>query len=95
MKATVAMNPDSRPEALRSELLCLLETCPAEYCNPDGCPLHGLRALKYSERLDWFNALSEEDLVFLATYHAVCFALKLDEKLLAANWESARPPAAR
>ena len=88
MNAPAATDLPQKQEALRTNLLCLLETCPAELCNPGDCPLYALRNLKYSERLEWFNALSEADLAYLAAYHAVCFELKLAEHLLAENWHA-------
>ena len=90
MNAKAASELPEQAEALRGNLLCLLETCPADYCNPGDCPLYALRRMKFSERLEWFNALCAEDLAYLAAYHAVCYELKLSEHLLAANWP---PPA--
>jgi len=86
MNATADTDLPQTQEALRGNLLCLLETCPADYCNPGDCPLHPLRNMKYSERLEWFSALDAEDLAYLAAYHAVCYELKLAENLLAENW---------
>ena len=34
-----------------------------------------------TERLQWFNGLSESDLVYLATYHRVCFTVKMESGL--------------
>jgi hypothetical protein len=89
MNTTAATELPQKEEAVRTNLLCLLETCPAELCNSSDCPLHPLRKMKYSERLEWFNALSEADLTYLAAYHAVCVELKLAEQLLAENWHTA------
>ena len=87
LEARPGAESQQRQQTLRTNLLCLLETCPAEGCNPGDCPLYALRLMKYSERLAWFNALSEEDLAYLAAYHAVCFELKLADHLLAENWQ--------
>jgi len=64
-------------DALRASLLCLTETCPVDECNPEDCPLYLLRKMKPRPRLQWFNALNEEDLAYLATYHHVCMNLKV------------------
>ena len=64
-------------ERLRDELVCLVETCPVDRCNPVDCPLFGLRNLAIKERLRWFGALREEDLRYLAGYHYVCMKVKL------------------
>jgi hypothetical protein len=32
------------------------------------------------QRLHWFNALDEDDLVYLATYHHVCMNIKVARK---------------
>lgn len=85
---TAAASTIQKPDALRTSLLSLLEVCPADYCNASECPLYPLRNMKYLERLEWFNALSGEDLAYLAAYHEVCFELKLAEKLLAENWHA-------
>ncbi|MFO1476403.1 MAG: hypothetical protein U1F98_07105 [Verrucomicrobiota bacterium] len=63
-------------EALRKSLLFLVDNCPVEKCNPDDCPLHSLRLLKRADRIRWFEALSGDDLSFLAAYHYVCRDLK-------------------
>jgi hypothetical protein len=89
MNATATTEMPQQQEALRTNLLCLLETCPADLCNSGDCPLYPLRQMNYAERLEWFNGLSEADLAYLAAYHAVCFELKLTEQLLAANWHPA------
>jgi len=74
-----------RNDELRAYLLSLAETCPVDKRNPEDCPLFLLRKMKPARRLQWFNALDEDDLVYLATYHHVCMhikaALKLDANL--------------
>lgn len=64
-------------DELRASLVDLHEKCPVHQDNPEDCPLFPLRRLERSERLRWFNALSETDLGYLATYHCVCMNLKL------------------
>ncbi len=74
-----------RKDELRASLLSLTKTCPVDECNPKDCPLYSLRKMELMQRLQWFNALNEDDLVYLATYHHVCMnikvALKSDENL--------------
>jgi hypothetical protein len=62
---------------LRANLLSLTETCPVDECNPEDCPLYLLRKMKPQQRLQWFNALDEDDLVYLATYHHICMDIKV------------------
>ena len=64
-------------DELRANLFSLAEACPVEGCNPQDCPLYLFRKLKRPQRLEWCNALSEDDLVYLATYHHICFKTKL------------------
>ena len=71
----------SRKEELRASLIPLAEACPVDGCNPEDCPLYKVRKMAQSMRLKWFRALTEDDLVFLATYHHVCFSHKLAQKL--------------
>lgn len=61
---------------LRASLLEVVDICPAERCNPCDCPLFGLRKLPREERLQWIDALSEDDLTYLAAYHHVCMSAK-------------------
>jgi hypothetical protein len=69
----------SRSDLLRASLISLTERCPGVECNPEDCPLFRLRKMKPSARLQWFQALTEEDLDFLAAYHHVCMNVKLTE----------------
>lgn len=68
----------------RNELLAnlseLSKACPFHQHNPEDCPLFPLRRLNAAKRQAWFNALSEEDLAYLATYHHVCLRLKLESR---------------
>jgi hypothetical protein len=61
---------------LRANLCSLIEYCPAEKSNPQDCPLHLLRQIKRPQRVAWFQALPENDLVYLAAYHHVCLHTK-------------------
>lgn len=62
---------------LRAGILNLDECCPVEDCNPEECPLYQLRKMKPLQRLEWLNALSEDDLAYLVAYHDVCINFKL------------------
>ena len=66
---------------LRKQLSELADACPLHQANPEDCPLFPLRQMKPAKRLRWFNALSEDDLAYLATYHHVCFATNLESQL--------------
>jgi hypothetical protein len=72
-------------DELRADLLPLAEFCPVDESNSEDCPLHSVRKMKAQQRLQWFNALDEDELVYLATYHHICLntktAFKPDEKL--------------
>ncbi len=61
---------------LRGSLLELIEACPFDYTNPEDCPLSSVRQLPLSDRTQWFQALPEKDLVYLAAYHHICYATK-------------------
>jgi len=39
--------------------------------------LYEVRKMAQPERLEWFRALSPEDLSYLATYHYVCLETRL------------------
>ena len=45
-------------------------------CDSDDCPLFIAKKLNAEERLLWFNALTEDQLLYLAAYHH--FLLKLN-----------------
>jgi len=66
-----------RKDELRASLLSLAKNCPVDECNPKDCPLYSLRKMEPMQRLQWFNALTEDDLVYLATYHHVCMDIKV------------------
>jgi len=73
--------PHEQRNELRANLLELSEACPFHHANPEDCPLFLLRKMKPRRRLQWFDALPENDLVYLATYHRVCFATKVESGL--------------
>ena len=71
---------DARTEADRIQLrvngelnvLDLSNNCPYDQCNPPFCPLHAVREMDRSERIEWIHTLSDTDLEYLTTYHQVC-----------------------
>jgi hypothetical protein len=75
----------SIPADLLPTILEVLDACPVDHCNPTDCPLFALRSLPRRKRVLWLNALSEDDLRYLAAYHKVCMGLKL----------AAHPPASK
>ena len=82
---TAALKTDSqrRKAELRASLLSLTKACPVDECNPEDCPLFRVRKMKHMERLMWFGALSEDDLVYLNTYHHICLNTKPTAKNVA------------
>lgn len=81
METTVKMkSAKSQRDELRSSLILLAERCPVEGCNPEDCPLYHVRKLKRAARLKWFNALTGDDLNYVAAYHHTCMNLKLAER---------------
>jgi hypothetical protein len=64
-------------DELRANLFSLAQACPVDKLNPADCPLYLLRKMKPRQQRQWFNALNEDDLVFLATYHHVCMNIKV------------------
>jgi hypothetical protein len=67
----------SLKEELRDELLSLGEVCPVAQSNPEDCPLHLVRKFDPLQRFQWFDALGEHGLAYLASYHQVCLTAKL------------------
>ncbi len=61
---------------LEREAFALSKTCPADHANPKDCPLCDLRPLPIIERRAWISQLSDEELEYLSTYHASCYANK-------------------
>jgi hypothetical protein len=64
-------------EELRDALLPLAAACPAAESNPEDCPLHVVRKLNPAQQFQWFDALSEPGLAYLAAYHQVCLTTRL------------------
>ena len=65
---------------LRDNLLRLVQQCPVELSNPEDCPLFAVRQARPARRLRWFNDLTEDDLVYLNTYHCICAHLKIQSR---------------
>ena len=63
-------------DELRASLRSLVKSCPAGESNPKDCPLYLLRQVENPRRWGLFNALNEDDLVYLATYHHICLNTK-------------------
>jgi hypothetical protein len=74
-----ALNEISPPQIseLRVGLFPLLEVCPVAGSNPEDCPFHLVRKMDPAQRLQWFHALGEDGLGYLAAYHHVCLNSKL------------------
>lgn len=64
-------------EEFRDELLPLAEVCPVTESNPEDCPLYLVRKLNPLQRFQWFDALGENGLAYLASYHQICLTTKL------------------
>ena len=77
LATVMSLTTDSRIAALRANLLVLSEVCPADHSNPSDCPLFAVRQMKPTDRWQWFHALTEADLAYLATYHHVCLTTKV------------------
>jgi len=75
--ATLKTISQRSKDELRASLLSLTKACPVDECNPKDCPLYSLRKMEPAQRLQWFNALAEDDLAYLATYHHVCMGIKV------------------
>ena len=80
-----------RRSELRDQLLELAVACPVENCNPVDCPLHQVRRMDLGCRLEWFKALTDEDLAYLNAYHYVCLKTRLGLGLDEANRELPQP----
>jgi hypothetical protein len=75
---TMSATSNQRKQSLRAHLLELTGACPFDECNPEDCPLSALRQMDQPQRLQWFNALTDDDLAYLAAYHHVCLSLKVE-----------------
>jgi hypothetical protein len=67
---------------LLADLLKLSVACPFDQTNPSDCPLSQLRIMKTTKRLQWLQALKQDDLSYLAAYHRVCLTVKVESGLL-------------
>jgi hypothetical protein len=72
----MATTSHSRKDELRASLRSLVKFCPVDESNPQDCPLHLLRQMERPRRLEWINALNEDELVYLAAYHQYCLNTK-------------------
>ncbi len=77
------LDRQQRTEML-DNLLSLAVSCPVDHCNPDNCPLHNIRKMDLGQRLEWFRGLTDEELMYLSSYHFVCLKHRLQERLVAA-----------
>jgi hypothetical protein len=59
---------------LERRALELSRNCPVDLGNPVDCPLFGLRPLPAPERKVWIARLKDDELEYLASYHACCHA---------------------
>ena len=66
-----------RKDALRATQLSLAAMRPVEECHPEECPLYQVRKMKFTRRVEWFKALSENESAYLVTYDEVCLNVKL------------------
>ena len=67
---------------LREAVLGLVKECPVKNRNPDDCILHAVRQMSAKDRLCWLNALSADELAFLAAYHQVCMETKMEMEMI-------------
>lgn len=78
-QAIVSSIPFGQQNGLRASLSKFCEACPFDETNPQDCPLFPLRRMRPTRRLQWFDALTEDDLGYLAAYHHVCFTIRKGE----------------
>jgi len=79
--AMMSSMPHEQQNELRFKLLRLLESCPFDETNAEDCPLFPLRKMKPARRLQWVDALTEDDLGYLANYHRVCLTIRQESGL--------------
>ena len=82
--------PREQQRELCASLLEVSKSCPVEQCNPKDCPLFPLRKLSPKRRVQWLQALDEEDLKYLAAYHYICLSTKMEAQLGTATTRAAR-----
>lgn len=75
------INGQQRAEIL-DNVLSLAVGCPVDHCNPADCPLAEIRQLELGKRLEWLKSLSDDELVYLNSYHYICLKTKLEAHLL-------------
>ena len=63
---------------LRDDVIGLAMSCPVDLCNPKDCPLYHIRHLNQEDRLEWFQNLTDDELVYLSAYHFVCMKTRLE-----------------
>ena len=63
----------------RAKLMTLTVQCPVGG-NPEGCPLSSRRKRSFSERFEWVQALSDEELRNIHQSHASCHRLMQYER---------------
>ncbi len=80
-QAFIGTVPQEAQNALQIALLELSGACPFDQTNPHDCPLFLLRKMEPERRLQWFHALPENDLSYLAAYHRVCLTTKVEAQL--------------
>jgi hypothetical protein len=73
--------PRGQQKELQANLLKLLEACPFDETTPQDCPLFSPRKMRPTKHLQWFDALTEDDLAYLAAYHHVCFTIRVESGL--------------
>jgi len=78
------LDPQKRSEIL-DNLISAAVSCPVDHCNPVDCPLHELRKLELGRRLEWFRVLTDDELVYLNSYHFVCMQNRLKPYLSMAS----------
>jgi hypothetical protein len=66
----------SQRQYLLNEIFGLAVACPFDQGNPCNCPLHELRKKTLRERHEWLQALSEEDISNILTFHKKCLGEK-------------------
>jgi hypothetical protein len=74
-------SPHEPGSELRANLLELVDACPVHQDNPHDCPLFPLRKMKPATRVQWFKALSRDDLDYLAAYHYACLNVRVESAL--------------
>jgi hypothetical protein len=66
---------------LLADLRMLSAACPFDQTNPKDCPLSALRRMKPVKRVQWLQALTQDDLSYLAAYHRTCLFVRVNSAL--------------